>query len=299
MSNTIHLSLANLDKQIQYLVVSNAKSLCRTNNNQYIFTGDSVKIEANVPLTESIRSSLDVVVENFGHLAFGHYFFESVVLAAYLWEQFGLDERNRAIVSESRVFKRLLMDYIGIQLTEKFDETRKLLIVRREMSLNINSDELYFKSIVEWFSYKFVCLYQPKTRPITFLPRQSKENFKENDRFHEYSGISEFVESTDGGVVLNTDYSSSFKFQTEIVQQSKFLVVPDGSGFTVNSFFCRDSTIVVLGYDLVPNQVRTYDKLKVVKDLIESRNSVVYVKARNNRFFIDDLLPILNRTYLF
>jgi hypothetical protein len=299
MSNPTYINLSTLDKRIEYIVVTNAVSISISGMDHYCIDGDNLKIDANVPLSDSLRCELDVAVERPGHLAFGHYFFESVVFAAYIWQLHGLDSRNRAIVSDMRKFKKITMDFIGVQLTDLLIKERKLIIFRAEMSLNSNSDVTFFNSSVDWFLSRFVRLHQPKMSPVVFLPRQTKENLRENDRSLEYPGIVEYVLSMKGGNVFNADESESFFSQIELIQKARFLIVPDGSAFIVNGYFCRDATIIVLGCDLIPVQARTYNKLKIIKDLISLRNSVVYVKSTDNKFSCNDILPILNRTYLF
>ncbi len=291
--------LSKIDKHVEYFVISNAQSIMSSNVDQFTITGENLLFEPNIPITDQLRAMLDVVIENHYHQAFAHFFFESVVVAAWIWDNYQLSNINRALVSDSLVFKQRTLRFVGINTTDKVERNRKVILLRKELSLNTNADEFFFKNILDWFAARYVTLYQPILTPVVFMPRQSKENMQGNDRVLEYYGFDELISKIEGFRVIRTDELLTFESQAEAVWSARFLVVPDGSAFLVNGFFCRQKTIVVLGSSLVPNQSRIYSKYKILLDSIRSRNHVVFIRSDDHKFYANDLIPILKNTYSF
>ena len=64
-------------------------------------------------------------------------------------------------------------------------------------------------------------------------------------------------------------------------------MVADGSAFLVNAFLAKNSVVIVLGDALVPNQRRAQEKLRIICELIEHNNAIMYVNSPSNIFTRD------------
>ncbi len=302
MSNSLQfatIDLSTVDNSIDYLVISNVSSLVPDGVDRFLISGVGLRFEPNLPLTDNLRNSLLVVVENYGHLAFGHYFFESVLFAKSIWDSYGLGEDAIALLTQGRKFKYSTMDFVGLKLSRDILPNSKILLIRRQFSLNSSNNEIDFKEKILWFSSKYVDSFQSKTRLLAFMPRQNLENFHANDRSITYSGFDSLLAAIPDSVVVNTDSIGRFEEQLALIRSSKFVVVSDGSAFLVNGFFLRNCTIIVLGTDFVLNQSKIYSKIKIIYDFIKSRNNVIFIRSNNNSYNASDLMPILRGTYLF
>jgi hypothetical protein len=293
----MELDLLNLDRSIRHIVIRNADDITPVGFDKYRVIGENIQAVANQPLSSKDLEDAVVIVENGGHLAFAHFFYESVVLARYIWAEFNLGARTQAYLSADRVFKRLTMEYFGIPTSLTIKKGQPALIVRRLFSLNTDSDIDKFSQALDWIQCQTVNLHQPKLNDILFLPRQKCENAQADDRQLSYQNFDKLFNGTLRSTVLHTDNITSFGDQVSVLGSHRFIIVPDGSAFLVNGFFARDSTIMVLGQDFVLPQVKRYPKIASIYESIKSRNAVFFVRGRGFTFDGSDLAPILNGSY--
>jgi len=122
-----------------------------------------------------------------------------------------------------------------------------------------------------------------------FLPRQTKENYKPNDRSYNTIDISEhLVKDTDH--ILHTDTITEIKIQMDFLNLSKNVIVTSGSPYFVNGLFCKNSNIIALDHFVI-HQIENFIKLKYIHDQICKHNRVVFIPNKNNNtFYYNDIV---------
>lgn len=114
------------------------------------------------------------------------------------------------------------------------------------------------------------------TNKVLFLPRNSKDNYKPNDRIiHGTEDIEQNI-IDNGGVVLNTYQINNLFIQWGIVMNSDVIIVDFGSSFLFNCLFLKNKKIIVLNnhgffyhHNNVPGQ-------KILHDII-FQNNIVHI----------------------
>jgi hypothetical protein len=295
----LDLDLSAIDRSIFHILFFNVKKIFPTGFDKYTLLGTNIKFTVNTTLSHDLRQNLVVAIENGGHLAFGHFFFESVVLAHSVWRQHNLNTDSKVYLSEYRKYKHLTLDYININATNEIPSDSALLVANRKFSLNTDSNLLDLSDSLKRFLSEYLKLHNEKSVHTCFMPRQKNENLKENDRILIYNGFDRMLETVPSKITIHTDVITSFGEQVDLVNSSKYIIVPDGSAFLVNGFLASNSVIIVLGGDLVPIQQQMYPKLKKIYKSIRSRNSVIFVRPRGDGYNAEDIIPILENRFFF
>lgn len=111
------------------------------------------------------------------------------------------------------------------------------------------------------------------------LPRQTKENYKHNDRTYDMTSIYRDLDRSGSHYrIVETDTIEDLADQIQQLRSSSHVIITDGSPFLVNNMFCVNSTIQIIG-GITNNQMKTYVKMKYITDLIckVNTNTITYL----------------------
>lgn len=109
--------------------------------------------------------------------------------------------------------------------------------------------------------------------PILVMPRQTKENYKNNDRIIPgYDSVIQWAVQH-GGSVLHTDAVDNLCDQIKMVQASRIIIVTSGSALYVNGNFAANATIIGVGNS---RQHPHYPALQYVYDEILGWGNTVH-----------------------
>ena len=112
------------------------------------------------------------------------------------------------------------------------------------------------------------------------MPRQSKENFKPNDR------TINMDYNWPNAVILNTDTVTNLINQIELIIKSKNIVLTYGSPFFVNGLFAKNSNIIVLGDNFKHHEVFPYLQ-HVYQEILKYGNTVHFSVSKSNYCYKD------------
>jgi hypothetical protein len=105
-----------------------------------------------------------------------------------------------------------------------------------------------------------------------WLPRNTIENYKANDRNPDYTRIKQILRLK-SHVVYDTILTKNFLEQIKILTDSEEIYLDLGGSLYVNGFFCVNSVINVIGG--TPNE--SYPLLNLIIDLIKSRGNTIKI----------------------
>lgn len=228
-----------------------------------------------------------VILETKFHEAFGHWFFESAIWIPQVKKILDAYPNSRIHLKETKGFKLQILQFFGVsedRVSTQLPEHNTCIFVNPCTALNDAGDPGKFKEMLVDFSSQF--FKNPITKTIDYLlmPRQKKENFVYNDRQIGTDDLEDYLKSVPSSAIYNTDNSPTFADQVKTLQNSRHILLTDGSPFMVNAFLAKHSVITVLGDTLVPIQRKTDRKLQVICEQIEHNNAIRYVHSSDNVF---------------
>lgn len=139
--------------------------------------------------------------------------------------------------------------------------------------------QLYIENVNLKLSY-----YNLPTNKILLLPRNSKDNYKNNDRI--IPGIEDIEENIldIGGVVLNTFQLNNLSIQWEIVANSDIIILDFGSSFFFNCMFLKNKKIILLNnWGGFRSHTNDYIATKILADIIIQNNTVHVIEPNHGQ----------------
>jgi len=181
--------------------------------------------------------------------AFAHFVYETAIWIP-LFKKMRSEGMNILFhVNGSKKFKTLFFEYFGIE---------ELLIDHLPLNnicyfvepICFNNDKSVvsdkYKTLLNSFIDELkVSKY--KKREYLLMPRQTKENYKPNDRTIDTSELEEIF-TNEKLQILNTDEVENLEYQINMVSSTEEIFLTEGSPLLVNGLFCRNSTIICIGF---------------------------------------------------
>ncbi len=135
-----------------------------------------------------------------------------------------------------------------------------------------------FNTFVEIF-HEHVSFNGSIRNKILVMPRQSRENYRPNDRGYDFSGLIKHVLLMDEVQILETDRIEDLEEQINFIMNSKTIILCDGSSFLVNGLlFCMDKNIIVVD-NITVGQSEKFVQTKNLVDIIQKNNKVIRISS--------------------
>lgn len=191
------------------------------------------------------------ILDSNNHSAFSHWVFEN-----FTWIPFFLKLKEeypscKVVVNDTRNFKDIFLRFIGIYpssiVSRKDIHPENYCFFHTYISLNDPFiPTIYYKNI-ESYQTMFESFQPVKDIPILYLPRGTKENHTgPNNRIYNIqNNLKELVKDV-GGVVYETDTTTSLEHQILLVKRAKCILLDYGSNLWVNGMFANNSCILCL-----------------------------------------------------
>ena len=256
------------------------------NRNETAFFSDGFGFQVSYDDTPLI-SNEDTSVPSFFYFdgiysdTFGHWVFESA-LSLHLWREL------KALYPSLKIYTTLKRSYKDC-VYRAFDigESDVVYSLPQENRVLFTTYMTFFDNTMDHTKkYDVFCngFHKAMTESrivekdisVLYLPRGSLENYKGNDRVIEnQKEIESLVQGYPNSCIYYTDQTNDMRNQTDIVRRAKIVICDYGSNFTFNSFFCENSTILVLGED----QAHTYFAMGriIYKSMLDRKNQVVFL----------------------
>lgn len=230
------------------------------------------------------------VIDTLYHDAFSHWVFESAIYLPLFILLKHKYPTLKLYLKEHKIYKKIFCEYFKINENDIIYELtypNTCLLPTPISSLNINSiSEKYIYQLDNFLNF-FNLKSNEKTIQTVFLPRQTRENYNNNDRYYNNSDFLQNID-TSHNFILHTDNVTDLNYQIDIVNSSKNIILMGGSSYFVNGLFCQNSNIIVL--DGCMNQINNFIKLKYIHDKICKNNKVTFCKFTN----YNDIVHLIN-----
>ena len=273
---------------IEFIIKRNVISYVRSHEGKW-----DIKTSDNLSEILTENKYLIIDRDNDASNAFGHWILESYIFVMHYFKLKKEVPNLKLLLKDKRDFKSIFLKYLGINTSDI------------EYSLEINNTCIfppYFdlgssNTLSKWHSKlikDFMSLFHngdiEKTIPIVFLPRQTKENYVNNNRTYDTRDIERYITELDSSnVILNTDLITDLNEQINTIQRAHIVVVTDGSPALINSIFSNNSKYIILG------KIHFGSNYEIVKEVIntsetEYNNKIIF----SNSCSLNDFIEALN-----
>lgn len=296
MSNTYIINNDDDDVDVYTNDIYRYKMLRNVSKYEYIdFDKWSVNVHSESgPLEENETCYL--IIDCIYHDAFAHWVYESAIYLLLYTQLKEIYPNIKLHLKSNKSYKKLFCELFNIKIDDisyELLQTNKCIFPLPISSLNIKHMSMEYKTHIDRFIHH-IQLYMNTNHSIRILllPRQMKENYKDNDRTYNTSDIEFHVKNDNINKILHTDTIENLKEQINIVSMSKNIILTSGSPYFVNGIFCKHSNIIVLD-NIIANQIKHFNKIKYIHSLILDTNNVTILPNKGNRFTYDSVRKYL------
>jgi len=255
----------------------------------------TVEVDSNI---KNIDNSYYLIIDTLYHDSFFHLVAECAI---YLPLFIILKRKYPSLklyLKEFKSYKKLFCDFFDITQTDivyNLVPSNVCIFPMPISSLNINTIGDHWKLQIDYLIHELTlkCADNPKNIQNLLLPRQNKENFKNNDRTYDTTDIHNNIQNSTC-ITLNTDEIVDLNDQIKTVNSSVNVILTGGSPYFTNGLFCKNSHIIVLDAFVV-SQINMFVKLKYIHDKICEHNQVFFIKRKKgNIFYYNDIKRYLH-----
>jgi capsular polysaccharide biosynthesis protein len=233
-------------------------------------------------LPEQIDIPIYFVLDSQNNSAFSHWVYESSTWLPKFLELQSTYPSCCLVIDTLKEYKKLFLSLYSISLDcirLKSDiEPINYSFFHLYTSLNDKAiPSIYYTNLLE-YERRLQRNVPDKEISILYLPRGTKENFiGVNNRIYSIQEELKEIVRTMGGVVYETDTTSSLEHQITLIRKAKTIILDYGSNLWVNGLFAHGSSIVCLNIGW--NQHPQYPSLRVLWDQITQYNSIQQIFA--------------------
>jgi hypothetical protein len=228
--------------------------------------------EIEVSTSTDAEPSYYFVIDLLFHDAFSHWVYESAI---YLPIFKGLKEMYpnvKLVLNGVKKFKTMFLHFFKIDpfdivYQENMSTANVCFFPSPISSLNDNDyfTEDYKKIICHFIQqfHNYTC-EKKDVYDCIIMPRQTKENYVNNDRQYDMTSVYHDLAHTNYHV-LHTDKIEDLTDQIQQLRSSSKIILTDGSPFLVNNMFCLQTNIQIVGR-VTEHQFARYVKVKYISD---------------------------------
>lgn len=223
------------------------------------------------------------ILDSANHAAFSHWVYENST-----WLPIFLEVQKQypscfLVLEKIKTYKKLYLDFYGISqecvLVEPKLNKKNVCFFHTYTSLNDKSiPSIYYTNILKYETMFHDRAEKIKEIPLLYLPRGTKENFlgTNNRAYDIQNDLKEYVVSL-GGTVYETDTTTRFQDQIDIIQKANVILLDYGSNLWVNGLLAKNSKLVCLNIGW--NQHANYPSLGYLWQKIQETNTITQVFA--------------------
>lgn len=222
------------------------------------------------------------VIDLVFHDAFAHWVYESAIYLPIFNKLKEIYPMIKIVLKEKKQFKSLFLKFFDIMETDVVYDMQPNNICLFPSPISLLNDNHTMTDIYKQIILQFIMKFsQSRTEPQLYdyivLPRQIKENYKNNDRTYNMKAIYEAIDIiTTKYNNLHTDIIVDLKDQITLIQLAPHVILTDGSPFLVNNMFCNNQKLFILG-TITIHQAYTYHKLNYIIETICNINNNTYI----------------------
>jgi len=227
-----------------------------------------------------------IIDTNF-HEATSHWVIESAVFLPYFKELKKEFPTLKLLLKSEKLYKYLFANFFDIQKNdilyepEPNRENTAFFSPPIQSQNNPKGDKdcmKIYENILKHFYNMFDQFQEETTDEVDYviLPRQKKENYRPNDRHVSYANIIDYIENSGSvysKIIVNTDDITDLRDQLKAVRKGKTIILTEGAATIINSLFCRNKILLVIG-EHMKNLTHRFPCAKLLFDFLMERNTI-------------------------
>lgn len=294
-----------IDKKTKYTSLLPNYDICKISNvidTKYKICEPIINVEYNeiqsIPLGQCEEQN-DVnyyyIMECPGDSAFAHWIYECFIYIPILKL---LLLKNPNIKIFCRYTQKFIKNFINlfiknVTIVNEINPNNICYFTRpfslNDVEIDLNYFDFYINLYLEYIDIK-IPFKDNKKYNIIFLPRNTKDNYKPNDRIINGSDDIENNIKKIGGLIIDTYDLDDIEKQFDIIRNSNIIILDFGSSYFVNGIIAFNSNIIVLDTNGFSSQLK-YPSIKKLHDLISVKNNVNIIQ--NYKIIYDDIKHFL------
>jgi hypothetical protein len=236
--------------------------------------------------------------DTFIHTAFSHWVYETGIYLPLFKKLKAIYPDTKIYFQDKRQFKILFCKYFEIEdedIVYSFDTSIPSICYFPSPISALNETYLnptYVTYLNRFMDY-FIDKENKEIYSVNIMPRQTKENYKGNDRIIQFDKIIESTSVIENRIITLTDSIDNLQSQIDAIRFSKVNVFTDGSPFLVNGMFSHNKHIIVSGQMCTDSQSMTYHKLGYIRQrIIDKNKSVSFIQGQDDT--VEKIVSLLN-----
>jgi len=237
------------------------------------------------------------VIDLVFHDAFAHWVYESAIYLPIFTKLKEIYPTIKIVLKEKKQFKSLFLKFFNIMETDivyDMHSNNVCLFPSPISALNDNHNltDVYKQIIVQFITNFSQSRIEPCLYDYIILPRQTKENYKNNDRTYDMNVLYDAVTSiTTKYNSLHTDTIIDLKDQIAAIQSASCVILTDGSPFLVNNMFCNHQKLIVLDTVTVYQSSFLFKQQYIIETISKiNNNTYTYIPIHTSQQQIIGLL---------
>ena len=219
------------------------------------------------------------------HDAFAHWVYESAIYLPVFSKLKKIYPTLKIVWKEKKQFKLLFLKFFDIMETDiicdaDMQSNNVCLFPSPISALNDNNNntDVYKEIIVQFINIFSQSRIESRLYDYIILPRQTRENYKNNDRVYDMTTIYGTINSTTKKYnILHTDTIVALNDQITAIQSASSVILTDGSPFLVNILFCN------------------HQKLFVIDTVTQYQSTFLF----KQKYIIETICRLHNNTYIY
>lgn len=275
----------NANSTYKHILVNDSYKLFIVENvmNYSLINFDTHQIETCDKINECVEYYF--IIELLDYDAFGHWVYESAIYLPIFEKIKEKYPGIKIVLKGKKSYKLFFLNFfnimeIDIVYNNEINSNNVCIFPSPISLLNNNSN---FTDTYKSILFNFLTIFSNYQRSIesyqydyVILPRQTKENLKENDREYNMESVYAAINTiTNNHYILHTDTITNIYDQIAKVRSASNVILTDGSPFLVNNMFCKNQKIFIFD-TITQNQSANYIKLKYIRDMISELNNNTY-----------------------
>jgi capsular polysaccharide biosynthesis protein len=217
------------------------------------------------------------IIDSPGDFALAHWIYETFIFIPIL---IGLNEQNRGIkimTKNPKKYVKSMLRFFGIknEVVHQIDNYNNYCYFPKVYSMNtsqnIETDEYYNLYLNLYIAY--IQRNTPIIQSIkaVFLPRNTIDNYSQNDRVISNTEKIKEIVIEKGGMVLDTYALNNIKYQFSIINNAEIVILDYGSSLFLNCIFLKNKKIYIIDNH---NQASSHHRFSI--------NNYLYNKIASN-----------------
>lgn len=234
------------------------------------------------------------IIDSPGDFALAHWIYESFIFIHILNELNELKELNakgstgiKIMTKNPKKYVKSMLSFFGIknEVVHQIDNYNNYSYFPKVYSMNtsqnIETDEYYNLYLNSYISYIQCNISVIQSIRAVFLPRNTIDNYSQNDRIISNTDKIKEIVIENGGMVLDTYSLNNIKYQFSIINNAEIVILDYGSSLFLNCIFLKNKKIYIIDNHYQASSHHRFSINNYLYNMITSNNDVSIITSND------------------